>query len=250
VTRAGDAGSVTPDQDDGTVPASAGAQLAALGPFFAADLLTAVPPGGAWRPMAELFDDPSVMRERVAAVRGFLASGTGQDPDAVELRVAASVVHLGLVARILAPLVGLTVLGFRVPWVVVGGLWWQPTLGSMFPLAMTADVPGGPRPRVLEAVGGLGSLAAPFGVNDHILRGNIASALGGAVNAVSAARPELAATARALLADLLDESGLGDAAHVEPSAALRRHSCCLIYRATPARDGALCGDCPLNRAVG
>ncbi len=228
-----------------TAPASVSAQLAALGPFFAAEFHPPGDPPGGWRPMGELLDDPGVLDGRVAAVRAFLAAGTGQDPDSVELRVAASLVHLGLVARVTAPLFGMTLLHGRAPALRIRELRWQPTLGGMFPLSLPLSSPD-EAPTILDgAVAELRPLAARFGVSDHILRGNVASAVGGATNAVSAARPDLAAAARALLADLLGHPMLAGSAHLEAAGTLRRHSCCLIYRAAPDRDGGLCGDCAL-----
>jgi hypothetical protein len=53
--------------------------------------------------MSELVDAPRILRDRVAAVRARLAATGGQAPEAVELRVAASVTHLGLLARLVSP---------------------------------------------------------------------------------------------------------------------------------------------------
>jgi hypothetical protein len=225
------------------------AQLAALGPFFAVEFHRAGEPLGSWRPMGELLDDPAVLDARVAAVRAFLATGTGQGPDAVEPRVAASVVHLGLVARAIAPLFGMALLQGRAPAVSVRELRWQPTLGGMFPLSLPSwNESSGPdpAPAILGgATAELHPLASRFGVSAHILRGNVASAIGGAATAVTAARPDLAEAAHALLAELLGHPVLAGSAHLEAAGTLRRHSCCLIYRAAPGRDGGLCGDCAL-----
>lgn len=236
---------MSPEQSQGTAPASVSAQLTALGPFFAAAFHEAAEPDGAWRPMSELLDDPAVLDGRVAEVRAFLAAGTGQDPDAVELRVAASVVHLGLVARLVGPLFALTLLRGRAPVVSLRDLHWQPTLASTFPLSLPS---AGTEPRgsmLGGAVRELSPLMARFGVSGHILRGNTASAVGGAAAGICAARPDLAGGTRALLAELLDDPWLAASAHLEDPGKVRRHSCCLIYRAAPGKDGALCGDCVL-----
>jgi hypothetical protein len=238
---------VTAAQHDGTASASVSAQLAELGPFFAVDFHAAGEPSGDWRPMSELLDDPAVLDGRVAAVRAFLAAGTGQDPEPVEVRVAASVVQLGLVARVIAPLFGMTLLGGRAPAVAVRDLRWQPTLGGMFPLSLPSSSPDVTTTILDGAVEELQGSAARFGVNAHILRGNVASAVGGAANAVSAARPDLAEAARALVVELLDHPMLAGSAGIGSAGILRRRSCCLIYRAAPGRDGGLCGDCVLSR---
>lgn len=268
------------------------AALAALGPFFAAEAHDPGPPAAApWRSMGELRTDPSVVRDRVTAVRGLLAAGGGQPSGAVEVRAAASVVHLGLVARLISPYLGLAVLYGEVPaGPRLDALRWQPALGGPYPLSLPASAglpradglsraagpsePLGPsrpvRPPGLPAAatgryetaaaglarevldGPVRELLDPFAalrVSPHILWGNAASAVNGATGMIAAARPDLAAPARALAALLLDRPPLRDTSFRTPSGAFRRRSCCLIYRAAPGGAGALCGDCALQRAV-
>ncbi|MFJ2954511.1 (2Fe-2S)-binding protein [Streptomyces sp. NPDC087270] len=139
------------------------AALAELGPFFAVEAIKAVEPvqaagraeaagegPGPWRSMAELADpaDPAdgsgALAARVAAVRGVLAAGGGQPAEAVEERVAASVVHLGLVARLLSPYLALAVLYGRAPGRVrLADLRWRPALGGPYPLALPLPLPPG-----------------------------------------------------------------------------------------------------------
>ncbi|WP_435178067.1 (2Fe-2S)-binding protein [Actinacidiphila sp. bgisy145] len=266
------------------------AALAELGPFFAVESAAAADAAGGgsgWRSMAELADGSGVLAARVAAVRGVLAAGGGQQPDAVEERVAASVTHLGLVARLLSPYLALAVLYGHVPGAVrLSDLRWQPALGGPYPLALpglpgrAADPPApaetGPAETGgvadLGRVAGLGGVAdafaaavlsgpvreltaacADFRVSPHVLRGNTASALAGAARMVAAARPEAAARARALTGLLTAGGPLRGAGHLTPAdaggghGAFRRRSCCLIYRAAPGHAGALCGDCALSR---
>jgi hypothetical protein len=91
--------------------------------------------------MAELTDDSGVLDARVAAVRQALAAGGGQRPEAVELRVAASVAHLGLVARIISPYLALAALEGWVPErLALADLRWQPALGGPYPLSLPAPV--------------------------------------------------------------------------------------------------------------
>lgn len=245
-------------------------ELAALGPFFAVEFHEAGSLTSPWQQMSSLTDFsrspdvpdlPDALAERVAAVRAFLASGTGQEASAVELRVAASVVHLGLVARVLSPLLALAVLHQRYGSVHAADLRWQPTLGSMFPLSvrtsvLAADGDGDGATfadGVLAAgvVGEFGTAIARFGVNEHIVRGNVASALAGAGKTFAAARPDLRADIHALMGELLAGPELAGSGGFQPDGAFRRRSCCLIYRAAPTptpavnRDGALCGDCVL-----
>ncbi|MBR7837413.1 (2Fe-2S)-binding protein [Actinospica durhamensis] len=238
---------------------STAARLAALGPFFAADTHDA---GGApcaaeaaWRPMAELLDDPDVPAARVEAVRGYLAAAGGLAPEAIPVRVAASVMHLGLVARTLSPLFALAVMGRRLGPVSLRDLWWQPTLGSMFALSIPDGPGGGHReehveddlipPSALE----LCAMTAPFGLSPRILRGNIASALAGARTALATAEPSLAQRARDELERWLARPLLADMWRITVEGRFQRRSCCLIYQAAPDRRGPVCGDCVLLRPI-
>lgn len=260
-------------------------RTAALGPFFAVashdqgdghedgrdDAQGDDPgaPGGApWRSMAELTGGGAALDDRVAAVRGLLAAGGGQAADAVELRVAASVTHLGLVARVLSPYLAAALLyGWAPDRPRLAELRWQPVLGRPFPLSLpraAASPPadGAAQPTDQAALadalvagllaGPVAELAGPFaamGVSPHILRGNTASAVNGAAAMAAAADPALAARAPALAALLLERPPLRGAAGRTSAGAFRRRSCCLIYRAAPGDAGALCGDCVLRRTA-
>ncbi|MBY8877491.1 (2Fe-2S)-binding protein [Actinacidiphila acidipaludis] len=263
-----------PTLDDGPASGEAGSghaapgddQLAALGPFFAVERHDpADPPAGTWRPVSEIADDPAVLDERVAAVRQFLAAGSRAPVERIEVRVAASVAHLGLAARLSSPLLATAVLHGRVDPVTLADLRRQDTLGGAFPLSLPR--PGSPGTTDVAGVL-LDDLAAPlaaafgrFGVSTHILRGNAASALAGAARVIAAAGGggtiTRGAEARTLVEELLrhpflagtggyGNSGYGNGGGGYVSG-FRRHSCCLIYRAAPDHNGALCGDCALSR---
>ena len=237
-------------------------RLTALGPYFAAashDPDSA--PDAPWQAMSGLLEDPGVMAERVAAVRAYLAAAGGVPPDSVELRVAASVAHLGLAARTLSPLLALAAGAGRRPAspVSLRTLRWQPALGSMFALSIPGldraeqsqdtrtdlglDLGLGLEPLAAE----LCDLVRPFGVSSRVSRGNVASALNGARIALSRAAPESAPRARTELDRLLTHPLLAGTACTTPGGRFQRRSCCLIYRAAPDRRGPLCGDCILNR---
>jgi ferric iron reductase protein FhuF len=237
-------------------------QLAALGPFFAAE--THDPDSALiapWRAMSELAVDHAILADRVHAARVLLASGGDQAVEAVELRVAASVVQLGLVARIASPLLALGVLQGRTTPVALPDLRWQPEPGSTFPLsiarseARARDSSAGAAPEALahalgkalidHVIAELCEAFRPFGVSPRVLWGNVASALNGACTVLAAARPEHAPRVRAVLNELLRHPSLAGTAQTGPSGRFQRRSCCLIYRAAPGRAGALCGDCVL-----
>lgn len=243
------------DDDEGTV-------LARLGPFFAVRTHDAGAPVHApWRSMGELADGREVLSSRVAVVRDVLAAGGGQRPEQVELRVAASVAHLGLTARVVSPYLALAVLHGRAPSALrLADLRWQPSLGNPYPLSL----PGAGR-RSAEACRELPPLAdalarglcegpvrelvdacAAFRVSPHVLWGNVASAVHGAARMIGAARPEDAIRARGLAELLLDSGALRGSGARTAAGDFRRRSCCLIYRAAPEHSGALCGDCALS----
>jgi hypothetical protein len=252
--------------------------VAALGPFFAIGTHPGDGrPAAPWRPMAELVEDPAVLRHRAEAVRGYLAAGAGRPPEALELRVGASVAQLGLVARLVSPAVGFAALYGGALAVPLGELRWQPVLGGGFPLSLPEEAlaaaleqpgtgPGpladrlgaelldGPVRALVEAVAGLS-------VSRQVLWGNVASAVNGAAAALAIGAPGPVAARARILAGLLQRQPAlrGASAPSVPGAAagrgggFRRRSCCLIYRAAPPGAGGalpLCGDCVLSRRTG
>jgi len=202
--------------------------------------------------MAELLDDPDVAAGRVDAVRTYLAAAGQVPTESIPLRVAASVTHMGLVARTLSPVFALAVMGRPLPPVGLRDLYWQPTLGSMFALSIAEGdlgTCGKNRGLIPPSVLELSELMRSFGVSPRVLRGNIASALNGACTALSSADPSAKASARAVAARALAESVLTDTWRTTVEGRFQRRSCCLIYQAAPDRKGPLCGDCVLLRPI-
>jgi hypothetical protein len=168
------------------------------------------------------------------------------------------VAHLGLAARLVSPALAAAALYGRPLLFALADVRWQPVLGGPVPLALPADAFGepGPEPEALadllagRLLGGpleeLSAAFGEFGVSSHILRGNTASALNGAVAALAQAGPERARRAREFAALLLARPPLAGESTTVPDGIFRRRSCCLIYRAAPGGQGALCGDCALH----
>ncbi|WP_432145671.1 (2Fe-2S)-binding protein [Streptomyces sp. bgisy084] len=251
-------------------------RLAALGPFCAFETHAGgselTPP---WRKLSEVTEEGNdVLRERVAAVRASLAANSGRPPEAVEQRVAASVAHLGLVARVISPALGLAALhGLPSRPLTLADLRWESALGGAFRLSLPREAV---TPAAAEGVRhstGTGSTTrplsalaedllagpvhdlvvafAPFSVSRHILWGNVASAVNGAATGITAAAPALASPARAAALAFLQHPQLRNTHTLDPhNARFTRRSCCLIYRAAPGGAGALCGDCVLLRGRG
>lgn len=224
-----------------------------LGPFFALDVHPAgadpVPP---WLAFAELLSaDGGRLRARAEAVREALAGRGGCPVDAVPLRVAVSVMHLGLAARLIAPAVAAAALGgLSRLGLAAGGLWWQDQLGRPVPLSVPVAGGGGPPPGVID------DLVAPLTeaagalvpVSPRVLWGNVASAISGAAGQIAGQRPELAPAAWAAARELAGHPSLSRE-RAEPGPGFRRSSCCLIYQLSPGPARAICGDCVLGVAA-
>jgi hypothetical protein len=234
------------------------AALAQLGPYFAVSVhLPGQPRPSPWRPLSTLLDSPEDLEQRIAEVRAALAAG--RPPDAVEFRVAASVTHLGVAARLISPALGTAVLLGRVLRMDPAEVRWQPVLGGPLPLSLPASALAGPGDRPgpgqlaselrQELLGGpvraLTGLTAAMSVSPIVLHGNIASAVNAAASMITTARPGLATRAATIRSALLSAPELAGT-WTQSAEGFRRRSCCLIYRAAPAPTSAVCGDCILN----
>lgn len=226
-------------------PMSLSAELASCGPFFAVETHDADDaPEAPWRPMAELADGSGALRARIDAVRNGLASRIGHDPDLVDLRVAASIAHLGLIARILSPVMAAAACGQLHIAQALDDLWWQDHLGGPFPLSVTA--------RAGSEIAGLGSTVEVLtqriidstGVSARVLWGNVGSAVNSAARLIATSRPELSDIARGVADIYLTDPRIDDGA-LRAGPEFTRRSCCLIYRLTDDRS-AVCGDCVLR----
>jgi hypothetical protein len=201
----------------------------------------------------DLVDDPRTLDDRVTRVRAALAGG--RSPDGVDLRVAASVAQLGLVARLVAPTIAAPALEIGLVAMVPNDCWWQDELGGPFPLsiALSAQRPAEPlgRRHRIDPIGGViesitTAIATAYGVPSRTVWGNIASATNSAAQMITRSRPDLGphvhGVADMILADPRIEGG-----GLKSGPSFRRTSCCLIYR-LDARASPVCGDCVLHRA--
>jgi hypothetical protein len=234
--------------------AVAWADIAAVGPFFVVRThRPSTPLPARWRPMSELIDTPDVLAARVDRVRAALAATAGRPTAQIEVRVAASVAHLGLTARVISPLLACTLTFGAVPAITLDDLCWQDELGGAFPLSVsTANgfVPGSTtdlatvfREQILDgpiaALTNAVQVVRP--VSHHILWGNVASAVVAAAARLSVHRPALAGDVGALTEALFGQPPLSGTGSLGPP--FRRRSCCLIYRIASTTPTAVCGDC-------
>ncbi|MEU9984329.1 (2Fe-2S)-binding protein [Streptomyces sp. NPDC050856] len=213
---------------------------ASVGGFFA--LRTEPPEQGAHLPLARVYaGEHTPLTARVGAVAARLRTG--------EHRVAASVAHLGLAARLWSVALGSAALHGAFPEVTPGSLHWDGARSSPDDLWWAGS---GTRPGTaaeLREVVQYGHLV-PLGealrqggpVSAGLLWGNAGSALAGAVRELTRwarrhDRPEVAERATTLAGRLLDHPDLAGTVHGPD---LRRRTCCLYYRCS---GGGLCGDC-------
>jgi FhuF 2Fe-2S C-terminal domain len=220
--------------------------LTALGPFFAVETHArgeSLPLP--WQPMTTLMGDSGALQQRVRAIRAVLAQRAHCHPDEIEIRLAASVTHMGLIARLLAPAIGAIALGSNTPILLsLDDLWWQNELGGPYPLSVTPG-PATRAPAVATAVEALTTAVADrYRVSEHVVWGNVGSAVNSAARLISTARPDVAGRAHAAADNLLTDPRI-DRGAGRAGPQFRRRSCCLIYRVANDR-AAACGDCILN----
>ncbi|MDY7088642.1 MAG: (2Fe-2S)-binding protein [Actinomycetota bacterium] len=218
---------------------------ARLGPYFAW-LPERVAGEPDWRPFSDLLE-PEVAAERVAAGRRVIARSAGMGPEQVEERVAASVVFLGFASRLVSPLLATAALTGVIPAAAPARLRWRAAGSGPLPIAYgEMDALDGSALELNRVA--VQGLVAPlvtvfrrrFVLSQHVLWGNVASAVGGAAGMIAEER------AAALASELLALPPLAGMATVarQPRWFLRRRNCCLYYRIP---GGGTCGDCVLVR---
>ncbi|HTT53928.1 MAG TPA: (2Fe-2S)-binding protein [Streptosporangiaceae bacterium] len=228
------------------------AEAAKAGPYFTIQAWSA---GAGWQPLRALLSDPAVLAARVGHTRRGLARHAGCATAAVEPRVAASVLYLGLAAQLVSPLLGAAVLAGVVPRLTAADLYWKPAPGGPWPLAarpvdgmrchgLTAQQTAGQlADRIQHLTGPLAStIQLAFQLSGQVLRGNTASALAGASATLAATFPAQAGRATELAAGILAREPLRGSGEFGPDGRFLRRSCCLLYRVPGA---GMCGDCLL-----
>jgi FhuF 2Fe-2S C-terminal domain len=217
------------------------AAAAQAGAFFRLEPGEAVP-GQGWLPVAEL---------KAGGLANLVTRTTAQ-LGTTETRVAASIVHLGLAARLWSPVLGCGLLRGVVPdlrtLVVSPGPPAQ--LGLAEVAGWAAASPGQIAALSADVVSAqLTALAAalPVALPAGLLRGNSASAMAGALGVLIRHDLRLAGPAAELARALLRTDVLRGTGTLANAGGLnfRRRSCCLYYRVPGA---GLCGDCCLTHA--
>ena len=190
-------------------------------------------------------------------MRAALATRAGRAPDQVEPKIAASITHLGLTARLIAPALAAAACQSHLD-MRLDGLWWQAELGGPVPLSVPQPpdpITGRHSPEMLkrdplwrlldEVITPLTSATSRhIAVSERVLWGNVASAINSAATQIATQLPELTA-AWAAAARLSGHPRLSHERH-PPGPGFRRTSCCLLYKLTPGPSRPVCGDCILH----
>jgi ferric iron reductase protein FhuF len=232
---------------------------AMFGPYFTWEPYDGGPD---WRPLPDLLDQ-DVIAERVDIARQTLVRMSGLSRDDIGERVVASVTFLGLASRLLSPLLAAAAVGDALPVPDSDRLWWRPVDGGPVPIAWRGlaanDYAGQDAVTVAEALTRVATrgLVEPvlavfrrrFALSDHVLWGNVASALGGAAGMIADAAPSHAERSATIVEEALGRAPLrGTAILMRPDPGrerwfLVRRNCCLYYRIP---GGGTCGDCVLT----
>lgn len=231
-----------------------------LGPYFAVDQhRPGHPPAEPWQPLRTLVSGPGPIQVRIGQTRQALQERVPPGLPPAELRVAASIAHLGVVARLLSPVLGAALVDGRWLQLDLDAVLWRNEIGGPMPLSFPQGAPAArAEPELLAReitssvvrgpVEQVTDLVAATSVSPLVLWGNVASAVNGAAAMLADARPDLAQQAATLATLLL--AGLPGGQHHTgtPTVDFRRTSCCLIYRISADPRAAYCGDCTLVAA--
>jgi hypothetical protein len=183
-----------------------------------------------------------------------LAASGRRPVDAIPLKVAASVTHLGLVARLIAPALAAAACRHDLD-MGPDELWWQDTIAGPVPLSVTRGRrlgqragqrcgPPGSRQILDELICPI-TAAGQTAVSPRVLWGNVASAINSAASQAAGHRPALGPAAWAVARAYLGHPQLSQEPAM-PGPAFRRSSCCLIYKLTPGPPQPVCADCLLR----
>jgi ferric iron reductase protein FhuF len=228
-----------------------------VGEFF--DLLQPLPEGA---PLTALVDSPSAYEARVAATSRALAARIGAPAEDLPRRAVASLLFLGVAARLVAPPFAAIVLAGVAPEITVETAIGGELADGRYVLALTRfatlnDEPdnsvdslgdrlghqllGGQISRLVD------TFAAREALHPRLLWSNVASVVASSGRLVANHDPTRTDAARRLTQVLLAHPHLGECGEYRATGdplemSYRRRSCCLYYQLPGA---GLCGDCPL-----
>lgn len=194
-------------------------------------------PTGDWQPLATRIGD-AALRDRVERIQDAFSARSGTP---VDRRVAASVEHLGLAARLISAHICGRAVGAPAD-LDAAEIWCREVPGRLLQISVVCrEQPSDPLEH--SAIRDLTDrVHRLYAVSPLVLWGNIGSAANSTLNLLRTGRPDLLAAATDAADEILhDERVDGGGLHAGPD--FRRRSCCLIYRAGIGT----CGDCVLQR---
>jgi hypothetical protein len=211
------------------------ANISSYGGFFA---LTVGGDAAGWHPVGQSYADGCAD----------LIDATVRRYHTTDLRIGASLVHLGHATRLWSPVLACALVHCVVPDLTDlqradGGA----QLRMPEPVGEAVDPPSADLLYSIVVQQHMEPLAAGLRVRlaHALLAGNIASALVGASRALLSARPDLRSPTVRITNSLLDTGMLaGSGTITGPHLGFRRRSCCLFYRIP---GGSVCGDCVFRR---
>jgi ferric iron reductase protein FhuF len=234
--------------------------VADIGDFFTLDR-----PGLAGVPLSELVDSAGVYTSRIGATREALARLMERNPDELPRRPIASLLFLGVAARLVAPTLAAAAVDRLVPQLLLEDITAAELADGRLVLGLTRfhAISQGATTPISDLValigehliqGQIGRLVRAFSSRDalhpRLLWGNVASTVASAAELINQRHPRQSHTTRLIARLLLDRPPLDQCGHLtHDSGAIRYHrlSCCLYYKFPGA---GTCGDCPLPDTAG
>ena len=206
-----------------------------------------------WREFAGLVRG-DLLAARVGAVAAVLGERARVPAGDIDSRAAASLVHLGLTARLVSPPLAAAVLGGALLQVETSGLYWQDVLGPVpltHPDLQAVGVDPADYARIAEFLAGalaggpvadLTEAVARLGVSRRVLWGNVASSFAAAAAGLVRAVPERGDVVSEVVREVFARAPLQGRGGFLAGRGFKRASCCLYYRVP---GGGYCGDCVL-----
>ncbi|MSS44664.1 (2Fe-2S)-binding protein [Cutibacterium sp. WCA-380-WT-3A] len=207
-------------------------------------------PAHSWLPATQLITPVTLIRrvdhthDALVTQRHEGTAGHGQDVPAadgpVARRVALSTTQLGIVARLVVPIIAARTVGHDVDFPHLTDLWFRDVLPAPVPVSV-AWRPG-PARITGSAVESITNAFIAAGLSKIVAWDNVASAVSTSVIMVTRCRPDLRQAASDAATEILAMVDPRPGIVAGPS--FRRRSCCLYYQVSGSRR-ACCRDCVL-----
>jgi ferric iron reductase protein FhuF len=230
-------------------------EVGEIGDFFTLDR-----PGVTGIPLRRMVDSSEVYHARTDSIGHTLAQLINADPEELPRRPLASLVFLGLSARLVAPTLAAAAIHRLVPQLTLDNVNMAELEDGRLVLQLTESDGLDPTPipdiadladlideHLLE--GPLAELVSAFAARDalhpRLLWGNVASTVASSAKLIGLHHPDHIDTTNKTARLILDRAHLSECGYLTQDAQImqyHRRSCCLYYQFPNA---GTCGDCPL-----